>query len=92
MIRRLAPLPLALAIALLVPPATAQESSARCSPMLLAEVELLMPNLGRDLDPAQLSCNGLAQVYFILTDSFELRLDGQRQTIIAVFRREGLTR
>jgi hypothetical protein len=58
---------------------------------MLATVRLQMPPLGRDLDPAQLSCNGLAQVYVLLTRSHEYSTSRLQQRIIAVFRREGLT-
>ena len=63
-----------------------------CSPQLLAAVVGDMPIGTRDLDPRQLSCLGLTQVYFITT-SFETNGDyEQRQRVRAVFRREGLIR
>ena len=55
-----------------------------CSPQLLAAVVVDMPIGTRDLDPRQLSCLGLTQVYFITT-SFETDDYEQRQRVRAVF-------
>ena len=61
----------------------------QCSSSMLATVRLQMPPLNQPVDPAQLSCNGLAQVYFLLTQGQHTH--GQlRQRILAVFRRENL--
>lgn len=87
-------LALALAATLMLPAApvaAAEPAGETCSSSMLATVRLQMPPLGRDLDPGQLSCNGLAQVYFLLTQRREHSAHTLRQRIIAVFRGEGLT-
>ena len=64
-----------------------------CSSQLRANVSQGMPpGLGRELDTDQLSCLGLAQVYFILTGPNNDRDYQAIQDIRAVFRREGLIR
>ena len=81
-------------LALAVGSASAQgdRTDFTCSPQLVAAVIGDMPIGTSDLDPRQLSCLGLTQVYFITT-SFETNGDyEQRQRIRAVFRREGLIR
>lgn len=63
-----------------------------CSSQMLATVIVDMPPGTRELDPRDLSCLGLAQVYFIQTSVGSGRDFEERRRIEAVFRREGLTR
>lgn len=82
---------LILAIACLALPGDAE--ARPCSSQLLASTQISMPPGTRHLDLSALSCNGLAQVYFIVTGSGQQRILAQeRQLIEAVFRREGLIR
>ncbi|MEQ8367028.1 MAG: hypothetical protein RIB61_10000 [Roseicyclus sp.] len=84
---------LVLTLALAAAPASATSHQDGCSSQLLATVELQMPHVGRDLDPADLSCNGLTRLFLLLTSPPDdvAPFTRQRQDIIAIFRREGLT-
>ena len=73
------------------PVAAQTQAEYRCSTSMLATVRQKMPHRLRDLDPAALSCSGLAQAYILLTSTEEEVDTLWRQRLIAVFRREGLT-
>ncbi len=83
-----------LASSLFVSAASAQggRTDFTCSSQLRISVINGMPPGTRDLDPNQLSCLGLSQVYFLQTSFRPSRDYELRQRIEAVFRREGLTR
>lgn len=93
---RLAPLAFVLALTL---PAPALADTGDCAQSILRDVARQLPRIHlSDLDPRQLSCSGLTQVYFILQDNtrgFGGTIPAsfrQRQRVETVFRREGLTR
>lgn len=66
-------------------------SSSNLLPVVNSQLPFLGPRHA-DLDPADLSCNGLAQVYSLVTRSPDMIPGHPRSRIIQVFRREGLTR
>ncbi|MEM9756728.1 MAG: hypothetical protein AAF914_12075 [Pseudomonadota bacterium] len=72
--------------------AAGASSAQACSPQILSSVIGGMPPGTRNLDPSQLSCIGLTEVYFILTQQSTLGNIRERLQIEAVFRREGLIR
>lgn len=77
-------------------PTPADEAPGRteppCDVQLTRAVEARLPDLGRPVDVRALSCNGLTQVYFLLTSRDERQEDWliRRQRILQVFRGEGL--
>jgi hypothetical protein len=77
-------------------PAPADEASGRteprCDAQLTRTVEARLPNLGQPVDVRALSCNGLTQLYFLLTSRDEQPEDWllRRQRMLQVFRSEGL--
>ncbi|MBF9028765.1 hypothetical protein HKCCE3408_00025 [Rhodobacterales bacterium HKCCE3408] len=84
-------LPILAALFLALPAAAlAEKHGSDCSESMLAAVRQQMPRTLSALDPAALSCNGLAQVYFIMTDPEYATDGGRSRAIAAVFRREGL--
>ena len=81
--------------ALLIAPfflAAPSPAHATCSPQLIAVSEPRLPPLPAGVSMDDLSCVGVAQIYFIVTGSRDLRPFQKRQAILAVFRREGLIR
>ncbi|MBF9060264.1 hypothetical protein HKCCSP123_13845 [Rhodobacterales bacterium HKCCSP123] len=64
----------------------------RCGSQLTRTVEDRLPDLGQPVDVRALSCNGLTQLYFLLTSREEQQEDWllRRQRMLQVFRSEGL--
>ncbi|MEM8882374.1 MAG: hypothetical protein AAGC82_17435 [Pseudomonadota bacterium] len=84
---------LAFALCLSAPAfANSPNPQSDCSSQLLASVIADLPLIARDLDPRQLSCLGLTQVFLIQTSGNLRTRFEQLQDIEAVFRREGLIR
>lgn len=65
---------------------------APCDEQLTRAVEARLPNLGQPVDPRTLSCIGLTQVYFLVTETAPAPRDRllRDQRIRQVFRNEGL--
>ncbi|MEM7723123.1 MAG: hypothetical protein AAF376_12175 [Pseudomonadota bacterium] len=83
----------ALALALSLTGITAPNAAhAECmsSAQLISSIEFRIDRFARDVDVRQLSCNGVAQVFFLLERSGRQNRFTVRQQILAVFRREGL--
>ncbi len=78
-----------LSLVLILP---AQQAAAACdADQLLRTVEAQLPPLRAPVDPRDLSCLGLAQLYFLLTSDRDLISPFEiRQRALTVFRNEGL--
>lgn len=89
---RFVALPFLLMISITAPAAAQVFEREDCDSQILASVEMFMPRLGRDVDPRDLTCLGLTQVYFLLQETDVLNAFETRQRVLAVFRAERLIR
>jgi len=72
---------------------TAAPALAACSEQLIRSVENMLPDLRAPVEVRDLSCNGVSQLFFLLTtDSGDKTRFEIRQNALAVFRNEGLIR